>query len=292
MKLSPDQKKFAKKLIEDKDRLTVAQVRKMAVEKSPVIIILDIETAPIEALVWKIWEENVGLEQIKNEWNLLSFSYKYLGEKEVYFHSTGGRGASKVRDDSKLLKILWEVLDKADIVVTQNGKSFDIKKTNARMVMMGLPPYSPIRVIDTKVESKKHFGFTSVRLQWLSKHLTHIPKDEHEEFSGFKLWTECLNDNPAAWKAMEEYNKIDVLSDEAVYLTIRPWITNHPNLAAYSDSEDLACPKCNSTDIQLRGYRTLQTNLYHQFRCNQCGGWSRSRQSVLAPIKRKSLLGN
>lgn len=292
MKRSSEQKKFAEKLLEEKPKLTVSQLRKEIRQQSPIVIVLDIETAPIEALVWKIWEENVGIDQIKNEWNILSFSYKYLEEDEVFFHSTGGRGANKVRDDSKLLKILWEVLDRADIVITQNGKSFDMKKTNARMAMMGLPPYSPVRVIDTKVEAKKHFGFTSNRLQWLSKHLTNIPKDEHEKFPGIKLWIECLKDNPEAWKEMEKYNKIDVLSDESVYLKIRPWITNHPNMAVYSDSNKVLCPKCKSGNIQLRGYKPFQSNLYHQFRCNDCGGWSRSKHSVLAPIKRKSLLGN
>lgn len=261
-------------------------------QSGPKIITLDIETAPFESYTWGLWEQNVGLEMIKLETSILSFSYKRLDEKQVHFVHAGGRGAAKVRDDLDLLKKLWAVLDEADLVVTQNGKAFDIKRINARLVVAGFKPYSPIKVIDTKLMAKKHFAFSSNRLAWLSEHLSTITKLKHKKFPGFELWAECLKDNKAAWREMEVYNKVDVLATEQVYLKLRGWTEGHPNVAAYSEMEDLACPKCGSKKVQKRGEAFTQSGRYHRFQCQDCGGWSRSRYTMNSVGKRKSLLAN
>lgn len=260
--------------------------------QGPKIGLLDIETAPIESYHWGLWEQNIGLDAIQHEWTILSVSFKWLGDKKTEFHSTGGRGESKVRDDKPLMAKIWKFLDEADIVVTQNGKSFDIKKINARLIMHGFPPYSPIKLIDTKLVAKKHFAFTSNRLQWMTEHLTKTKKSKHKKFPGFELWTECLKDNPAAWKEMAEYNRIDVVSMEELYLRMRPWIEGHPNLAAYTESTAHECPKCGSTKVNKRGRALTQTGEYHKFQCTNCGGWSRSRYTTSKPNKRKALLSN
>ena len=79
------------------------------------------------------------------------------------FASTGGRGADKVRDDKPLLKGIRDLLDEADIVIAQNGKSFDVRKVNARLIQHGFQPPSPYRVVDTMLVAKKYFAFTSRR---------------------------------------------------------------------------------------------------------------------------------
>jgi hypothetical protein len=136
------------------------------------IITLDIETSPILAYVWGLFKQFVNLNQIHTDWSILSFSYKVLGEKKVHHHNTGGRGASKVRDDRALLKLLWNVLDEADIVVAQNGVKFDMKKINARFLESGMPPPTPFKVVDTMLAARSIAGFTSNKLAWLSEVLT------------------------------------------------------------------------------------------------------------------------
>ena len=128
------------------------------------ILTLDIETAPISAYVWALWDQNVGLDMIADEWTILSFSAKWLDKKEPIFKGTGGRGKIQVRDDKELCQALWKLLDEADIVITQNGKSFDIKKINARLISHGIGPYSPIKIVDTMLVAKHHFAFTSNNL--------------------------------------------------------------------------------------------------------------------------------
>lgn len=258
----------------------------------PRVLIVDIETAPIEGYVWGIWEQNVGLEQIKTEWSILSYCAKWLGEKKLIYDDTSGRGPKKVRDDRKLLKGIWTLLDEADIVVAQNGQKFDIKKINARLIVNGFKPYSPIKIVDTLLVAKKHFGFTSNKLAWQSQHLTDTPKDEHKNFPGFELWKACLADNPAAWKEMKKYNCRDVVATEKVYLKQLPWISNHPNVGTYAESIGAECPKCGSGKLHARGTVVLQQGKYVRLQCQGCGGWSRGKQNLIETPRRKRLLAN
>lgn len=259
---------------------------------SPRVLVLDIETAPLESYTWGIWDVNVGLDHIKTEWSILSYAAKWIGGKEVFFNHTGGRGPKKVRDDKPLMGELWSLLDCADIVVAQNGQSFDLKKINCRLVIHGLGPYSPVRIVDTLRVAKKHFGFTSNKLAWMSKYLTETKKSEHKKFPGFELWTQCLADNPAAWREMKKYNVMDVIATEQLYLKQLPWISNHPNMSAYSLREDITCPKCGSPNLQARGYAVTNAGQYQRLQCLGCGGWSKGKTNLLSSDKRKSLLVN
>lgn len=252
----------------------------------PKIVTLDIETAPLKVYAWGLWDQQTGVNQIDTEWSILSFSWKWLHEKKAHYMDCRG----EPREDGLILDALWLVLDDADIVVSQNGIAFDIKKINARLVMKGYRPYSPIRQIDTKVIAKKHFEFTSNRLEWMGKNVAGQKKSEHKKFPGFELWDECLKDNWAAWDEMKKYNVRDVLATEKLYLKLRPWMEGHPNVATYGN-EPHACPKCGATHLHRRGFAVTQTGRYVRYACGTCGGWSRSRVVEPAP-RRRELLSN
>lgn len=262
-------------------------------QQGPRILILDIETAPLSSYHWGLWQENLGLEQVQLDWSILSYSAKWLGKPKVLFQHTGGRGSAKTRDDAVLLAGLWKLLDQADVVVGQNIKKFDLPKINSRLIEQGFRPYSPVKIVDTLLVAKKHFGFASNRLEWLSKRLASTQKEKHREFPGFELWAECLKDNPRAWKVMETYNKHDVVATEEVYLRMRPWVEGHPNVGSYFvDTEVPLCPKCGSSSLQRRGPAFTLAGQYHRFQCLGCGGWSRSRYTVNTMSKRRGLLSN
>jgi hypothetical protein len=38
------------------------------------------------AAVWRMWKENVGLEQIQADWFIVPFSAKWLGSEEVFYN--------------------------------------------------------------------------------------------------------------------------------------------------------------------------------------------------------------
>lgn len=253
----------------------------------PRILTLDIETAPLEVATWGLWEQNIGLEMLNVDWSILSYSAKWLGDPKVLYADTGGRGKKHVRDDSKLLGELWVLLDEADIVVAQNGIAFDVKKINARLIGAGFKPYSPVRIIDTMIVAKRHFAFTSNKLAHLTGKLTKTKKSTHKTFAGFSLWAECLKDNPKAWAEMKKYNTADTVSTEELYLVLRPWIAGHPNVAMYSDSEEIQCPKCGGTDLAKNGSAFTQSGSYQRYKC-ACGGFARSKVTQTSKEKRRA----
>ena len=254
------------------------------------ILILDIETAPILGNVWSIWQQNVGLNQIERDWYILSFGAKWLGEDRVIYHDQ--QRAKDIEDDSALLRKLWKLLDEADIVVAHNGKSFDLKKINARMVLAGMQPYSPVKVVDTLIVAKARFKFTSNKLEYLADKLnTKYKKLPHSKFPGFALWKAVMSGNKEAWAEMRLYNEHDVLSLEELYLILRPWDGRHPNVDVYDDEhEGEACPNCGGYHLQKRGFFRTNIGKYQRYRCNDCGSWPHGRTPINTKAKRKGLL--
>ena len=257
----------------------------------PRIATLDIETSPITAYVWSMWKVNVGLNQIVEEWSIMSYCIKDLGSKKSRYEDTSKM--ANPRDDSELLAKLHADLSALDIVIAQNGVAFDLKKINARFIEAGMLPIAPIKVIDTLLVAKQVAKFTSNRLEWLSKHLTKTPKSPHAAFPGMDLWTECLKKNPKAWKEMKKYNCIDVPATEELYLKLRPYMIGHPNVAAYYDDDKMRCPRCASVNLRAQDKPALtQTGEYTRYQCADCGGFARSRYTLNSASKRKSLLAN
>lgn len=248
-------------------------------------LILDIETAPKVALVWRFFKENISPKQVKSHGHIMSFAAKWLGEDGItYFEN-------RKEDDRKIVSELVSLLDEADFAVAHNGEEFDFKQIKARAVVHGIKPPSPYKVIDTYKIAKREFGFPSNSLEYLTTvfNCAH-KKGSHKKFPGFELWLECLRGNEEAWEELKHYNLEDVLSLEELYLRMRPWHSKHPNVAVMQESEDLLCPKCGSKHLHYRGFAYTSVGKYHRVQCQSCGGWSRSRYTLLP--KNENLLVN
>lgn len=254
----------------------------------PKILVFDVETAPIISYTWGLFDQNVGLNQIKSDWHLLSFAAKWLGDAENKIVYKDQRHAKNIEDDKELLKGIWKLLDEADVVITQNGNSFDIKKLNARFILNGLKPPTSYRRIDTKLLAKKHFAFTSNKLEYMTDKLcVKYKKLKHGKFHGFELWKECLKGNVSAWKEMEKYNKYDVLSLEELYGKLIPW-DNAVNFNVYSDSETTVCT-CGASAFLSKGYYYTSTGKFSRHICKECGSETRGKVNLFTKDKRKSL---
>lgn len=256
-------------------------------KNKPKILILDIETAPILAHVWGLWDQNVGLNQIKSDWHVLSWSAKWFGDKKIMYQDQ--RTSKSIEDDKKLLEGIWKLLDEADIIVTQNGKAFDQKKLFARFILNGMKPPSSFKHIDTKQIASRHFAFTSNKLEYLtSKLCTKHKKLKTKKFQGFELWKACLAGDKAAWNEMERYNKADVLSLEELYTKLIPWDSSI-NFALYSDEPVDIC-SCGSKEFKRNGYCYTSVGKYQRHKCIKCGAELRSGHNEFSKEKRQSLL--
>jgi len=173
-------------------------------------LVFDIETTPITAYVWGLKDQNISLNQIVKDWSVMAYGAKWLGEKKVYYQDT-----RHDRDDKKVLQGIWKLLNEADIVITQNGQSFDGPKLNSRFILNGMQPPSPYKHLDTYRIVKRVMEFTSNKLEYLTDKLcTKYKKLHHHAFPGMSLWSECLKGNMKAWEEMKTYNIHDVLSTE------------------------------------------------------------------------------
>jgi hypothetical protein len=255
----------------------------------PKVLIYDIETAPIVAHVWGLWENNVGLNQIDSDWHVLSWSAKWLGAPENEVMYMDQRGVKNIEDDSKLLKQIWNLLNEADIVITQNGKKFDQKKLNARFILSGFPPTTSYKHIDTAQIARKHFAFTSNKLAYMTDKLcsTYKKLTNHGNFPGHELWVQCLKGNIDAWNEMEKYNKYDVLSLEELYHKLIPWDSSI-NFNVYTDEEVTRC-SCGSMNFRKNGFYYTNAAKYQKFTCKQCGKEHRDIVNLLSPEKKETL---
>jgi hypothetical protein len=250
----------------------------------PKVLIFDIETAPILGYVWSIWEQNVGLNQINKDWHVISWAAKWLGTPASAIFYQDQRSAKRIDDDRKLLQGIWQLLDEADVVITQNGKAFDQKKLFARFALQGFKPPSSFKHIDTKILAKKHFAFTSNRLEYLTDKLcTKYKKLKSKKFPGFDLWRECLAGNQEAWAELKRYNIHDVLSLEELYTKLAPWDTTNP----LGQFQDIPACSCGSKKFQKRGYHVTVTGKFQRYQCSSCGAWTRDRENLLTPEVRK-----
>jgi len=256
--------------------------------KRPKVLLFDIETAPIIAHVWSLWENNVSLNQIVEDWHVLSWSAKWLDDPPSKVMYADQRNAKDVTDDKKLLEGIWKLIDEADVLITQNGKSFDTKKLNARFVLKGFKPPGSVKHIDTKIIASRVFGFTSNKLEYMTDKLcTTYKKLKHKKFPGHEMWTQCLAGNLEAWKEMEIYNKYDVLSLEELYHILIPW-DNSLNFNLYHDEEDHVC-KCGSTTFIKNGFYYTGSGKFQKHKCKSCGTEHRDKQNLFTKEKRASL---
>lgn len=260
----------------------------MKKHKGPKVLIVDIETAPMVAYVWGLFDQNIGLNQILEDWHLLSFAAKWAHESKNKMIYMDQRYAKNRHNDKKMVKALWELFDEADIIVGQNSKEFDVKKINDRFQFHGMQPPSPYKQIDNVIVSRKNFASTSHKLEYKSsRYNKEYTKLSHHKFPGFEMWSECLKGNIAAFKEMEKYNKHDVLAAEEEYKRLIPW-DNSINYNLYRDDDDLIC-NCGSKRFKKKGYAYTASGKYQRYKCKSCGASVRGKKNLLSKEKRSNL---
>ena len=251
-------------------------------------LILDIETAPSLAYVWSFWKQNVGHEMVEDYGGyIMSCALKWLGDTEVTYLE------NRDDDDKDIVEKICKFLDEADFVVAHNGKKFDIPFIKARAAINGIQPPSPFKVIDTLIIAKKEMSFKRNTLQFLAEALdVEIRKFDHAKYPGFKLWKACMEQEDDAWLEMKKYNILDVEVLEQVYLRLRPWYSQHPNVTTGDDPLTYVCPKCGSTHVRKYGWYYTNKGKYQKWQCMSCNGFSSETYTKNTKETRQVLLAS
>ena len=98
------------------------QTNNSIVPKKAKILLLDIETAPMEVYVWGLYKQRIPHTNIIKEWNIICFSAKWLNDSK-YIGDCQTPHEAKRRYDKRILQKVWALLDEADIVVGHNVSS-------------------------------------------------------------------------------------------------------------------------------------------------------------------------
>lgn len=263
-------------------------------ERKPNILLFDIETSLIRGYFWGLFNQNMTIDQIEEDWYVICWAGQWLGEEEIFGDSVHHHD---IKDRSRfnerlVVESLWEKLDQADVVVAYNGKKFDKKKMNWKFLQYGLPEPSPYKIVDPYSIVSGNFSPTSKKMDFIARYVEDI--EEIKNSTNIKLWIDCMNDDIEKLDYMYKYCEQDVTVLEQVYLTVRHWDKNAPNLALYYNDDEVRCNKCGSDDLTYLEDASANTNVssFSAFRCNSCGGILRDRVNTLTKEKRQSLLMN
>jgi len=259
-------------------KYTIEQLKalvKKEEKKLPKILIFDIETAPMQAFVWKRFKENISLDQTISESFMLCWSAKWLYDEETIGDCLAPEEAIN-ENDVRIVTSLYNLVNEADILVAYNGRNFDIPYMNQRFLVCGFPPYAPTHIVDPYETAKSVFRFSSNKMDHIATQLGLQNKIKTD----FDLWKGCMRGNKESLDAMLTYNKQDVVVLEEIYCQMLPWIKNHPNISNYIDNKQV-CVKCASENIiPLNKYFYTPSGKYRLYRCKNCGAIFRDKKNL------------
>ena len=255
------------------------------------ILILDIETAPAEVYAWGLYDQTIGINQIKQKSYVLCWSAKWLDNKEIMSDCLINYPSTFKRDrtnDKKVAESIWKLLDEADIVIGHNSNNFDLKWLNTIFLRNGIKPPSTYQTIDTYRQLKANFRFLSNKLEFSSRELGIGHKIKHE---GFDLWIKCMRGELKPFARMVKYCKHDVELCEELYKEIRPFIKNHPNLVLYENNTEMQCPNCGSKNFKKKGFSYTRASKFQRFICREknCGTSFRGRENLISKDNKKKI---
>jgi uncharacterized protein YprB with RNaseH-like and TPR domain len=178
------------------------------------ILLLDIETTPMQVYAWGLWDQNISIDQIIKTTEMMCFGARWLGEKKVIFKS--------VHHDGKqaMLEELHKLMNEADLLVGWNSAAFDHKHINREFLEAGMAPPSPVKDLDLMSITKANFLFPSNKLDYVAQKLGVGAKVKH---SGFSLWIRCMEGDDKAWAEMKKYQIQDVNLLVDLYDILSPW---------------------------------------------------------------------
>jgi DNA polymerase elongation subunit (family B)/DNA-directed RNA polymerase subunit RPC12/RpoP len=242
------------------------------------ILTFDIETSPHISAHFGRWKQNIPPEHTLHESDVICYAAKWHDKKQVIFRSLWDRGRELLAEE------IWDLLDEADVVVSYNGKKFDIKRLNTMFLEDRMGPPSPFQHVDLFTQAKKHFNFSSNKLKHVLKRLGLTPKLEDDV--KMQLWIDaCWHSDPRAQGIMKKYNIQDVKSTEELYNYMLGWIDPHPNWGLFINDEDdnPICPNCGSKELIKKGVEHTKVRTYQRWKCKDCGSHHRGRRNIGKP---------
>jgi hypothetical protein len=254
--------------------------------KGPRVLLWDIETTHNIVATFQLYgEDYIPHGNLLQERYIVCACWKWLGEKRIYSVSTlddPKRFKRNPHDDRHVVSTLHGLMSSADAIVAHNGDQYDTRFLRGRAIAAGLPPFAPVRTIDTKKIAKRHFLFNSNRLDYLGK-LLGLDGKLHTEPG---LWLRVLKGDAEAIRSMVRYNKRDVELLEQIFLRLRPYMPDYLNAELFGGE---GCHQCGGTQFRSNGFRYTATCAYRRLQCVDCGAWSKELKAAKKATKTRGV---
>jgi hypothetical protein len=181
--------------------------------RKPRILFYDVENTANVSRTWPGRMYDTNVIKIRKPWEFLSVSWRWAGKKQTHCCTRQGQ-----KTDIKVVRKLFQLFSKADLIIAHNGDRSDYRKfrTRAAKYKMGLPKLN--RSVDTLKVVRDNYLLDSYSLAYVCEYFGLGKKLDPQ---GFDTWEGCEQDLPKAWRRMIKYNKHDSVLVERLYNFLR-----------------------------------------------------------------------
>lgn len=244
--------------------------------------VLDLETSKNILFNWHLRQKFNDHKQVLKHGGILTAAWKEIGSDTVYSCAVD---ITDPYDDEGVLLTLREELEGVDLVITQNGDKFDMRKINAGFFKYGIDPIHPIVSADIIKITKKELNMNSYAMDYVRKYkgLSGKTKTDDEWWRAvcepFNVYTR--KEKQQYLDLIQSYNMDDVWDTEELYELVKPYASRHPSINLIGEESD-GCPTCGSENLITNKswvYRA-KTRSYQRYKCEDCGSWCRNVHAI------------
>lgn len=222
----------------------------------------DIETSFCKGHFWRPgWNKTILPSQILEYAKIISIHYKWEGQKEIHNLNWG----LKKQCDKKLVKKFIKEMNKADEIITYNGKRFDTPWIRTRAMYHNIPMVYQYNEIDCYKQAKKYLNLPSYSLKEVCKYFE-LPLKKNA--GGMETWVNVvIHKQQAALDHLLFYGDGDITSLEAVFKKFLPYVQPNMHYSTLKGNKKFHCPECASLSKLNKTYATAAGTIQNLMLC-------------------------
>lgn len=242
--------------------------------RGPRVMLFDLERIP-GRLVLDMWEPGdvkrlnwIHPDRWEQTPDLLCGSWMTYGARKVEFVASW----DNPDDPYHVARTFADAVGQVDAVCGYNHLRADWPWLKTDWLKANIPPPPPVKHLDLYRVVRRHFSFESKSLRYVTEQLGLPTKSGH--YDAGEARRAAAGDEKAR-RSMTRYNKQDTRALGPLLDRLRAYLPTTVNLGIGLTDEKL-CPYCGSDEIRRDGWYAASVQSYAQWRCDRCGGWSRS----------------
>lgn len=229
----------------------------------------DLETSFCKGYFWRPgWNQTINPTQITDHTKIISVHWSWEGEDEVHHLHWG----LNKQCDKKLINKFIKELNKADEIITHNGKRFDTPWIRTRAMYHNIEMRYNYNEVDTMKWCKKYLNLPSNSLKEACKY---FDLENKLDAGGVQTWVDVIfNKDQKALDHLLHYGDGDIKSLKALYYKLRPYAKPNLHYAKLKGLGKFCCPECGSALVNHnKTYATAAGTIQHYMKCRDksCG---------------------